>query len=158
MKRGSKHIGLRPNVFLLPDTQSPRAFRLDTEAGTARAFLSATEATSPRWSWARMETTGVSAMSNRPLLRAAMTSLVALGAASTAMSALAADEKQEQCAGVIKAGKNDCATSANACHGHVTTDSHPESWIYLPAGTCERIVGARVVKVVDPTPKGKKST
>jgi hypothetical protein len=27
----------------------------------------------------------------------------------------------------------------------------------VPAGTCERIVGAHVVKVVDPTPKGKKS-
>jgi uncharacterized membrane protein len=91
------------------------------------------------------------------LLRAAMTSLIAVGATSVATSTLAEEAKQEQCAGVIKAGKNDCATSANACHGHVTADSHPEAWIYLPAGTCERIVGARVVKVVDPTPKGKKS-
>lgn len=96
-------------------------------------------------------------MSNSNLLRAAMTTLIAVGAASSATSALADHTQQEQCAGVIKAGKNDCATSANACHGHVTTDSHPEAWIYLPAGTCERIVGARVVKVADPTPKGKKS-
>lgn len=96
-------------------------------------------------------------MSNSNLLRAAMTTLLAVGAASSATSALADHENEEQCAGVIKAGKNDCATSANACHGHVTSDSHPEAWIYLPAGTCERIVGARVVKVVDPTPKGKKT-
>ena len=96
-------------------------------------------------------------MRSSNLLRAAMTSLMAVGAASVAASALAEEPKQEQCAGVIKAGKNDCATSANACHGHVTSDSNPEAWIYLPAGTCERIVGARVVKVVDPTPKGKKS-
>jgi uncharacterized membrane protein len=73
------------------------------------------------------------------------------------MSVSAEEAKQEQCAGVIKAGKNDCATSTNACHGHVTTDSHPEAWIYLPAGTCERIQGAHLVNVVDPTPKGKKS-
>jgi hypothetical protein len=39
----------------------------------------------------------------------------------------------------------------------VTTDSNPEAWIYLPTGTCERIVGARVIKVVDPTPKQKSS-
>jgi uncharacterized membrane protein len=96
-------------------------------------------------------------MRNSNLLHAAMTSLLAIGAASVAMSVSAEEAKQEQCAGVIKAGKNDCATSANACHGHVTTDSNPEAWIYLPAGTCERIVGARVVRVADPTPKGEKS-
>ena len=93
-------------------------------------------------------------MSHHTLLRAAMTSLFAIGAASAATSALAADN-QEQCAGVIKAGKNDCATSTNACHGHVTADGDAEAWIYLPKGTCERIVGARIVKVVDPTPKAK---
>ena len=91
-------------------------------------------------------------MSNSKLLRAAMTSLLAIGAAASAAQALADDQK-EQCAGVIKAGKNDCATSNNACHGHVTADANPEAWIYLPAGTCEKIAGARVVKVVDPTPK-----
>ena len=96
-------------------------------------------------------------MRNTTLLRTAMTSLLAIGAVSAAASAFAEEAKKEQCAGVIKAGKNDCATSANACHGHVTTDAHPEAWIYVPAGTCERIVGARVVKVVDPTPKGNKS-
>jgi uncharacterized membrane protein len=94
-------------------------------------------------------------MSNSNLLRTATASLLALGASTVATAALA-DHHQEQCAGVIKAGKNDCATSTNACHGHVTTDSNPEAWIYLPTGTCEKIVGARVVKVVDPTPKAKK--
>lgn len=95
-------------------------------------------------------------MSNANLLRAAMASLLAIAASTVATAALA-DHHQEQCAGVIKAGKNDCATSTNACHGHVTTDSNPEAWIYLPTGTCEKIVGARVVKVVDPTPKAKKT-
>lgn len=89
------------------------------------------------------------------LLRLAIAGLVALGAGSITGAASAA-EGMEQCAGVIKAGRNDCATSKNACHGHVKTDADPEAWIYLPAGTCERIVGARVVQVVDPTPKGKR--
>jgi uncharacterized membrane protein len=96
-------------------------------------------------------------MSNSNLLRAAMASLLAIGA-STAVMAVRADHHQEQCAGVIKAGKNDCATSTNACHSHVTTDNNPEAWIYVPTGTCEKIVGARVVKVVDPTPKAQKSS
>jgi uncharacterized membrane protein len=96
-------------------------------------------------------------MNSKSLLRAAMTSLIAIGAATSASNALADHENEEQCAGVIKAGKNDCATSSNACHGHVTTDANPEAWIYVPKGTCEKIVGARVVKVADPTPKAKKT-
>lgn len=93
-------------------------------------------------------------MKNDGLLKLAVSGLVAAGAMASSTHVLAADEPQmEQCAGIIKAGKNDCATSTNACHGHVTTDANPEAWIYLPAGTCDRLVGARVVKVVDPTPK-----
>ncbi len=93
-------------------------------------------------------------MSNPNLaLRAAITTALAIAGTINVVPAAAADEGMEQCAGVIKAGKNDCATKMNACHGHVTTDASPEAWIYLPKGTCERIVGARVVKVVDPTPK-----
>ena len=87
------------------------------------------------------------------LIRLAVTGLLALTGAAFVGTASAADEDKEQCAGIVKAGKNDCATSTNACHSHVTMDSSPEAWVYLPKGTCERLVGARVVKVVDPTPR-----
>jgi uncharacterized membrane protein len=86
-------------------------------------------------------------------VRLAITSVLALASSAFVSTALAANEDKEQCAGVIKAGKNDCATSTNACHGHVTKDADPQAWIYVPKGTCERLVGARIVKVVDPTPK-----
>jgi len=86
------------------------------------------------------------------LLRLAISGVLALSGVATASSALAADNDKEQCAGISKAGKNDCATSTNACHGHVNTDSNAEAWIYLPKGTCERIVGGRVIHVKDPTP------
>jgi uncharacterized membrane protein len=88
-------------------------------------------------------------------LRAAMTSLLAMAAMGATSAALAADQhaNEEQCAGVIRAGQNDCATKSNACHGHVERDSDPMAWIYVPKGTCDRIAGARIVKVVDPTPK-----
>jgi len=93
-------------------------------------------------------------MSNRnSLYMLAVSSALAVGGFTVANLASAADGEMEQCAGIVKAGKNDCATSTNACHGHVEKDASPEAWIYLPKGTCERLTGARLVKVVDPTPK-----
>jgi len=88
-------------------------------------------------------------------LRAAVTGLLAMAAVGATGAAFAADEhaNEEQCAGVIRAGQNDCATKTNACHGHVERDSDPMAWIYVPKGTCDRIAGARIVKVVDPSPK-----
>jgi uncharacterized membrane protein len=90
--------------------------------------------------------------SNDSLLRLAISGVLALSGAAVASTAAAAEEGKEQCAGIVKAGKNDCATSTNACHGHVTVDSSPEAWIYVPIGTCERLTGGRIVKVKDPTP------
>jgi uncharacterized membrane protein len=93
-------------------------------------------------------------MSNRnSLYMFAVTSALAVAGAATGGVAMAADGAMEQCAGIIKAGKNDCATSSNACHGHVDKDASPEAWIYLPKGTCERLAGGRLVVVKDPTPK-----
>ena len=94
-------------------------------------------------------------MITKNLVRTAIASVMTVGIGAALTTANAADEPKEQCAGVVKAGKNDCATTRNACHGHVTMDGDSEAWIYVPAGTCERIVGARVVKVVDPTPKAQ---
>jgi len=93
-------------------------------------------------------------MSNRNhLLRSALSTVVAIGVAASASSAFAAHENEEQCAGVVKAGKNDCATSKNQCHGHVAVDGDPEAWIYVPKGTCDKIAGARLVQIKDPTPE-----
>jgi uncharacterized membrane protein len=91
------------------------------------------------------------------VLRLAITGVLALSGAAFAASAMAADANgdKEQCAGIIKAGKNDCATATNACHGHVEVDASPMAWIYVPKGTCERLVGGHVVQVKDPTPAKK---
>jgi uncharacterized membrane protein len=53
---------------------------------------------------------------------------------------------KEKCAGVVKAGKNDCGTSTHSCAGEAKVDSDPSEWIMLPKGICERIVGGKVVK------------
>jgi uncharacterized membrane protein len=89
------------------------------------------------------------------ILRSAIVGLFAVNALGAGVTALADNldhSKEEKCAGVIKAGKNDCATSRNQCHGHVKADRDPEAWIYVPKGTCEKIAGARVTAQVDPTP------
>lgn len=91
-------------------------------------------------------------MSKRWVVEAAVSSLIAVSAGFS-VPAFADNEGMEQCAGVIRGGMNDCATSKNACHGHVKEDGNPEAWIYVPEGTCDKIAGARTVNVVDPTPK-----
>lgn len=84
----------------------------------------------------------------KAVVNSAIASLLALGL--TTGSALAADKdakvEKEKCAGVIKAGKNDCGTSKSSCAGTSKVDSDKEAWIFLPKGACEKIVGATVVK------------
>jgi uncharacterized membrane protein len=65
----------------------------------------------------------------------AMTTIGAIGVAH-------AEDKPDKCYGVVKAGKNDCQTSSGSCAGSSRTDAQPDAWIYLPKGTCEKIVGA----------------
>lgn len=92
-------------------------------------------------------------MKHDSILKAAITGVLAFSGLVVAGTALAANDGKEQCAGIAKAGQNDCATNTNACHGHATADQTAEAWIYLPKGTCDRIAGGRVVNVKDPTPK-----
>ncbi len=52
-------------------------------------------------------------------------------------------EGKEKCAGIVKAGMNDCGTSKHGCGGLAKTDGDPEEWIYVPKGTCDKIVGGK---------------
>ena len=47
----------------------------------------------------------------------------------------------EKCYGVSKAGKNDCQTANSSCAGTSRRDSQKDAWVYVPAGTCEKLVG-----------------
>lgn len=79
------------------------------------------------------------------LARAAIGGLIALGLSTASGQAMAAKEKFEKCAGIVKAGKNDCATSTNSCAGSTTKDGDKEGWIFVPKGTCEKIVGGQLL-------------
>lgn len=47
----------------------------------------------------------------------------------------------EKCFGIVKAGKNDCQTAASSCAGTSKKDAQADAWIYVPAGTCGKLVG-----------------
>ncbi len=52
----------------------------------------------------------------------------------------------EKCYGVAAAGKNDCAaTGSHSCAGESKTASDPKSWLYVPTGTCQKIVGGSLM-------------
>src|ERR1700686_2084784 len=88
------------------------------------------------------------------IIHSAFASLLAVGLAAGASQAFAASGDTEKCAGIVKAGKNDCGTSKHACAGQVKTDNDVESWIQLPKGTCERIAGGHVTTSADAKPGG----
>jgi len=47
----------------------------------------------------------------------------------------------EKCYGVARAGQNDCFTPRNSCAGTAEEDRQPDAWVYLPAGSCAKILG-----------------
>ncbi len=69
--------------------------------------------------------------------------------ASAALAVPPAPKEWEKCAGVSKAGMNDCGSldGAHACSAQATKDNDPNEWIYVPKGTCDKL-GGKVVKVV----------
>ena len=80
----------------------------------------------------------------KTLVHNALAGLVALGLSATAATAFAAKGDTEKCAGIVKAGANDCGTSKNACAGQVKADHDAEAWIAVPKGTCAKIAGGMV--------------
>ena len=84
-------------------------------------------------------------MNGKDLAEAAVLGALALGVLGASGSALAADkEGMEKCAGIARAGKNDCGTSKHSCSAQAKADSDKEEWVYVPKGTCSKIVGGSV--------------
>jgi uncharacterized membrane protein len=50
----------------------------------------------------------------------------------------------EKCYGVSKAGKNDCQTASSSCAGTSKRDNQADAWLFVPAGTCNRLVGGNL--------------
>jgi len=68
------------------------------------------------------------------------TSLI-IGVSLFSTNAMAGKKGFEKCAGLVKAGMNDCGTSKHSCSGQAKVSKDPEEWIYVPKGTCKKLVG-----------------
>ncbi|MDP1730399.1 MAG: DUF2282 domain-containing protein [Devosia sp.] len=87
---------------------------------------------------------------NRALLASALAAAITLPTAVMAQSgpAPAPTFQAEKCYGLAKAGQNDCASTGNhSCAGTSKIDADPASWVYVPAGYCERLVGGSLTEV-----------
>ncbi|NNE34383.1 MAG: DUF2282 domain-containing protein, partial [Rhodothermales bacterium] len=40
--------------------------------------------------------------------------------------------------------KNDCAGPGHTCQGQAASDGHPDEFILVPNGTCDRLVNGEV--------------
>jgi uncharacterized membrane protein len=75
-------------------------------------------------------------MTNKILVASALAAVMSMSAAASTQAA-----DNEKCYGIAKAGKNDCQTATHSCAGTATADAAGDSWIYVPAGTCDKIAG-----------------
>lgn len=83
-------------------------------------------------------------MKAKNLLELALTTAVALSLHNSVAHATEKTKPEvtmEKCYGIAKSGKNDCGTAAHACSGQSQKDSDPVEWLYMPIGTCDKIIG-----------------
>lgn len=95
---------------------------------------------------------------NNKVLSAAIGSLFILGLASGNVAA--ASKKvvaMEDCYGIAKAGKNDCANkkTTHSCAGKAKKDGDPLDFVAVPQGTCAKIAKGftKPVELKKPTRK-----
>lgn len=81
-------------------------------------------------------------------IQASIAGLLALGIATSAGSALAAEEAKEKCYGIAEAGKNDCGgtSSKHACAGQSKVSKDPDAFKFVAKGTCEKMGGKLTAK------------
>lgn len=74
-----------------------------------------------------------------PLILSAVSGILAISVASAGPAPV--QKNADKCYGVVKAGKNDCQTANSACAGTSTKDGQSDAWVYVPKGTCDKLVG-----------------
>ena len=84
-------------------------------------------------------------MKNLSVVHAVIASILAMGV-TVSQNTEAATDDTEKCYGIVKAGKNDCATNTTGCAGSATKDAQKDAFLLLPKGTCDKIVGGSTSK------------
>ena len=89
-------------------------------------------------------------MKKNTLSKVAASSILAAALLSNSAITHAGKEGLEKCQGVAKAGMNDCGANGHSCAGQAEVDADPKEWVYVPEGTCEKIVGGSVKRSAKP--------
>ena len=86
-------------------------------------------------------------MNRKQLISAALLGMSAV--AGTALAVPDAPAQWEKCAGIARAGMNDCGAldGSHNCAGQSKADNLDTEWVYVPEGTCEKISGGSVAAV-----------
>lgn len=88
----------------------------------------------------------------------AAASILAVALLANTGAAHAGKEGFEKCQGIAKAGMNDCGANGHSCAGNAAVDGDPNEWVYVPEGTCEKIVGGVVKAAKAPEEKMEEKT
>jgi len=89
---------------------------------------------------------------SQQIAKATLAGIFAIGASLAAGSALAVPDRPkvwEKCAGVSKAGMNNCGSLDGKynCASQAKCDNSEQEWVYVPEGTCTKITGGKVAAV-----------
>ncbi len=95
-----------------------------------------------------------------------MANMVITAMVGVGLSVMAADKVQaapkmemEKCYGIVKAGKNDCGIAGgHACAGLAKENNSPHEWIFVPKGTCLKIVGGSLTPKTSANAETESST
>lgn len=84
-------------------------------------------------------------MDKKAWLQAAMAAIISASVSAQAVYAAGEEAPDkpgfEKCYGIAKKGRNDCTAYQHGCGGISDKDGDPNEWLYVPNGTCEKIVG-----------------
>ena len=89
---------------------------------------------------------------NQKLTHAALVGILAAGTMLVTGTATAVPDQPkawEKCAGIAKAGMNDCGSldGKHKCAGQAKLDNDDNEWVYVPKGTCTKITGGVVAAI-----------
>ena len=83
-------------------------------------------------------------MNRDKLIKSAISAFLAMTTVNTLYAGEPTTSPREKCYGIVKAGLNDCATASASCAGSATKDNQRDAFLFLPKGTCEKIVGGQL--------------
>lgn len=89
-------------------------------------------------------------MKKTRIVAASILGSAVLVAAAQAHAVPDAPKKWEKCANIAKKGMNDCGSidGKHGCANQAKEDGLDTEWVFVPEGTCKKIVGGKIYKTV----------